>query len=271
MKYAIEVRELNKNYGCYGVLKGLNFQIVKGEIFALLGVNGAGKTTTLECIEGLRKYDGGSIVVNGKMGIQLQSSSLPAHIKPMEAIKLFAKWNQTSINNAMLKALGIKEIEKSQYLQLSTGQKRRLHLALALIGNPDIIFLDEPTAGLDVKARLALHEQIRNLKSQGKTIVLASHDMAEVEALCDRIAILNSGKIVFCGTPSELTDKVGRRYYIHLKTQEGVKSFETTNIEDALISLLQECKQKKIQILDIKVDRGTLEQHFIKMARRESE
>lgn len=171
----------------------------------------------------------------------------------------------------MLKALEIKEIEKLQYLQLSTGQKRRLHLTLALIGNPDIIFLDEPTAGLDVEARLSLHEQIRNLKSQGKTIILASHDMAEVETLCDRIAILNSGKIVFCGTPSELTDKVGRRYYIHLKTQEGVKSFETTNIEDTLISLLQECKQKKIRILDIKVDRGTLEQHFIEMARRESE
>ena len=271
MKYAIEVRELNKNYGCHGVLKGLNFQIVKGEIFALLGVNGAGKTTTLECIEGLKKYDEGTIVVNGKMGIQLQSSSLPAHIKPMEAIKLFAKWNHTKIDDDMLKALKIKEIEKSQYLQLSTGQKRRLHLALALIGNPDIIFLDEPTAGLDVEARLALHEQIRNLKSQGKTIVLASHDMAEVETLCERIAILNSGKIVFCGTPSELTDKVGRRYYIHLKTQEAEKSFETTNIEDSLISLLNECKQKKIQILDIKVDRGTLEQHFIKMARRESE
>jgi len=271
MKYAIEVRELNKNYGCHGVLKGLNFQIVKGEIFALLGVNGAGKTTTLESIEGLRKYDGGSIVVNGKMGIQLQSSSLPAHIKPMEAIKLFAKWNQTKIDDNMLKALKIKEIEKSQYLQLSTGQKRRLHLALALIGNPDIIFLDEPTAGLDVEARLALHEQIRYLKSQGKTIILSSHDIAEVETLCDRIAILNSGKIVFCGTPSELTDKVGRRYYIHLKTQEGEQSFETTNIEDSLISLLNECKQKKIQILDIKVDRGTLEEHFIKMARRESE
>ena len=271
MKDAIKISGLKKSYGSNMVLRGLDFQIKQGEIFALLGVNGAGKTTTLECIEGLRKYDEGKIVVNGKTGIQLQSSSLPAHIKPIEAIKLFAKWNHTHIDDVMLKALGIKEIEESQYIELSTGQKRRLHLALALIGNPDIIFLDEPTAGLDVEARLALHEQIRNLKSQGKTIVLASHDMAEVEALCDRIAILNSGKIVFCGTPSELTDKVGRRYYIHLKTQEGVKSFETTNIEDTLISLLNECKQKKIQILDIKVDRGTLEQHFIKIARRESE
>ena len=271
MKYAIEVRGLEKKYGSKMVLKGLNFRIVKGEIFALLGVNGAGKTTTLECIEGLRKYDGGSIVVNGKMGIQLQSSSLPAHIKPMEAIKLFAKWNQTKIDDNMLKALNIKEIEKSQYLQLSTGQKRRLHLALSLISNPDIIFLDEPTAGLDVEGRLSLHEQILKLKSLGKTIVLASHDMAEVETLSDRIAILNSGKIVFCGIPSELTDRLGRKYFIHLKTRDGEESFETDTIEDTLISLLEECKQKNIQILDIKVDRGTLEQHFIEMARRGSE
>ena len=271
MKYAIEVRGLEKKYGSKMVLKGLNFRIVKGEIFALLGVNGAGKTTTLECIEGLRKYDGGSIVVNGKMGIQLQSSSLPAHIKPMEAIKLFAKWNQTKIDDNMLKALNIKEIEKSQYLQLSTGQKRRLHLALSLISNPDIIFLDEPTAGLDVEGRLSLHEQILKLKSLGKTIVLASHDMAEVETLSDRIAILNSGKIVFCGIPSELTDRLGRKYFIHLKTRDGEESFETDTIEDTLISLLEECKQKHIQILDIKVDRGTLEQHFIEMARRGSE
>ena len=132
----------------------------------------------------------------------------------------------------MLNALGIKEIEKKQYIQLSTGQKRRLHLALALIGNPDIIFLDEPTAGLDALGRVSLHEQIRKLKLQGKTIVLTSHDMAEVESLCDRI---------------------------------------TDNIEDTLLSLLNEWKQKEIHILDIKVDRGTLEQHFIEMAKGETE
>ena len=171
MKDAIEVSGLKKSYGSNMVLRGLDFQIKQGEIFALLGVNGAGKTTTLEAIEGLRKYDEGTIVVNGKTGIQLQSSSLPAHIKPMEAIKLFAKWNHTYIDDAMLKALGIKEMKESQYIELSTGQKRRLHLALALISHPDIIFLDEPTAGLDVEGRLSLHEQIRKLKSQGKTIV----------------------------------------------------------------------------------------------------
>ena len=270
MNETIKISGLKKSYGTHVVLNGLDFCVRQGEIFALLGVNGVGKTTSLECIEGLRKYDSGAITVNGKMGIQLQSSSLPAHIKPMEAVKLFAKWNKTKIDYAMLNGLGIKEIEKKQYIQLSTGQKRRLHLALALIGNPDVIFLDEPTAGLDVEGRRSLHEQIRKLRTHGKTIVLASHDMAEVENLCDRIAILNNGNIVFCGTASELTDKVGRKYFIHIKTQQGDNTFETENIEDTLISLLGELKQKKIHVLDLKVDRGTLEQHFIEMAGREA-
>lgn len=270
MNGVIQVRGLKKNYDSNIVLNGLDFEIKKGEIFALLGVNGAGKTTTLECIEGLRKYDSGTIMVNGKMGIQLQSSSLPVHIKPMEAVKLFAKWNKVKIDYTMLNTLGMKEIEKKQYTQLSTGQKRRLHLALALIGSPDIIFLDEPTAGLDAPGRVSLHEQIRKLKLQGKTIVLASHDMAEVETLCDRIAILNSGNIVFCGTASELTDKVGRKYFIQIKTEQGGNTFETDNIENTLISLLSDLRQKGIQVLDIKVDRGTLEQHFIEITRRKA-
>lgn len=271
MNHAIQVRGLKKSYGSSIVLGGLDFDIEKGETFALLGVNGAGKTTALECMEGLRKYDSGTITVNGKMGIQLQSSTLPAQIKPIEAVRLFAKWNRAKIDLNMLHALGIQETAKKQYIQLSTGQKRRLHLALALIGNPDIIFLDEPTAGLDVPGRISLHEQIRKLKSQGKTIVLASHDMAEVENLCDRIAILNHGTIAFCGTAAELTDTIGEKYFIHIKTQQGMRTFETDHLEDTLISLLHEWKQKEIHILDMKVDRGTLEQHFIKMAGRKTE
>ena len=135
----------------------------------------------------------------------------------------------------------------------------------------DIIFLDEPTAGLDALGRVSLHEQIRKLKSQGKTIVLASHDMEEVESLCDRIAILNNGSIAFCGTAAELTDKIGEKYFIHIKTRQGDSAFETDNIEDTLIALIGDLKQKEIRILDIKVDRGTLERHFIEMARRETE
>ncbi|WP_040195642.1 ABC transporter ATP-binding protein [Candidatus Soleaferrea massiliensis] len=267
MNEAIKVDGLKKCYGGHTVLKGLRFHVGKGEIFALLGVNGAGKTTALECIEGLRRYDGGSVAVQGRMGIQLQSATLPEHIRPMEAVRLFAKWNHAEIDHTMLAALGIDELGKKQYAQLSTGQKRRLHLALALISDPDIVFLDEPTAGLDVEGRVSLHDQIRRLKAQGKTIVLASHDMAEVEALCDRIAILNGGKIVFLGTVEELTAKVGSHYTIHIKTETGDACYESDDIAETMLTLLGDFKQKGIAVLDIKVDRGTLEQHFIDIAR----
>lgn len=267
MNLAIQIDRLKKSYGDHTVLKGVSFNVIKGEIFALLGVNGAGKTTALECMEGLRKYDSGSIVVNGRMGIQLQSASLPAHIKPMEAVRLFAGWNKAKIDDSMLAALGMNELTKKQYVELSTGQKRRLHLALALISDPDIVFLDEPTAGLDVEGRIALHDQIRKLKAQGKTIILASHDMAEVESLCDRIAILNDGNIVFLGTVAELTTKIGKRYTIHIKTEQGDESFESDNIGDTMLPLLEDFKQRGIAVLDIQIDRGTLEQLFIEIAR----
>ncbi|MCB6203117.1 ABC transporter ATP-binding protein [Extibacter muris] len=269
MSNIIRVRGLTKSYGNHVVLKGLDFSVNEGEIFALLGVNGAGKTTALECMEGLKKYDGGEITVTGKMGIQLQSASLPEHIKSMEAVQLFAKWNKTAVDKPMLETLGIMELAKKQYHELSTGQKRRLHLALALIGGPEILFLDEPTAGLDVEGRVSLHEQIRRLKSQGKTIVLASHDMAEVENLCDRIAILNDGKIAFSGTVGELTSKVGKQYDISIRTGQGTQKFEAEDIGEALLSLLQGYKEKGTVILDIQVNRGSLEQHFMKIARGE--
>lgn len=271
MNDAIQIQGLTKHYGSHAVLKGLTFQVRKGEIFALLGVNGAGKTTTLECVEGLRAYDGGRIAVHGKLGIQLQSASLPAHIRPMEAVRLFAKWNRARPDPAMLAALGIPELEKKQYLQLSTGQKRRLHLALALISDPEIVFLDEPTAGLDVEGRISLHGQIRRLKAQGKTIVMASHDMAEVESLCDRIAILSGGSLVFLGTVEELTEQVGRHYTLQIETGQGRESFESDNIGDTLLALLEGYKQKGIPVLDIRIDRGTLEQHFIDIAKRADE
>ena len=268
MSYAIQVQELNKSYGNNTVLNGLHIQIKSGETFALLGVNGAGKTTALECIEGLRSYDSGSITIRGKLGIQLQSSSLPAHIKPMEAVRLFAKWNHVPVDPSVTESLGIAEFEKKQYAQLSTGQKRRLHLALALIGEPDIIVLDEPTAGLDTIGRQNLHDQIRKLQTQGKTIILASHDMAEVETLCDRIAILNGKSIVFCGTATELRNQMGKTYFIHIKTQEDTKTYETDNITDTLLSLLNSLKQTDTDVLDIKVEHSSLEQNFIEIARR---
>ncbi len=268
MKQAIAISGLWKSYGEHAVLKGLDLCIAAGECFALLGVNGAGKTTALECMEGLRKYDKGRIEVSGKLGIQLQAASLPACIRPMEAVRLFAKWNGAPLDNAMLQRLGIREMGKKQYAQLSTGQKRRLHLALALIPSPDIVFLDEPTAGLDVEGRRLLHEQIRMLKSQGRTIVLASHDMAEVEALCDRIAILNEGKIAFCGTSAALSQRLGKKYLIHIRTNRESRTLQAERIGEALLALLEAQREQGEELLDIRIDRGTLEQHFLEIAGR---
>ena len=267
MNEAIKISGLKKSYGTHVVLNGLDFCVRQGEIFALLGVNGAGKTTSLECIEGLRKYDSGNITIHGRIGIQLQSASLPEHIKPLEAVKLFAKWNKTPLDKAMLDTLGIYEFAKKQYFQLSTGQKRRLHLALALTRNPDILFLDEPTAGLDVEGRIALHEQIRQLKASGKTIILASHDMAEVENLCDRLAILSSGKIAFIGTVEQLHATVGKHYNITIQTEKRTENYESDNIGETLLMLLTQYKESGETIFDIQINRGSLEQHFMKIAR----
>ncbi|MFG6368809.1 MAG: ABC transporter ATP-binding protein [Lachnospiraceae bacterium] len=269
MNEAIKINNLTKSYGNHVVLKGLDFCVQQGEIFALLGINGAGKTTSLECIEGLRKYDSGSITINGIMGIQLQSASLPKYIKALEAVKLFAKWNKTPLDKATLDALGIYELAKKQYYQLSTGQKRRLHLALALTRNPDILFLDEPTAGLDVEGQISLHEQIRQLKAIGKTIILASHDMTEVENLCDRIAILSSSKIAYIGTVKQLGKTIGKHYNITIQTENGTEKYESENIGASLLSLLMQYKEKGEAITDIQIDRGSLEQHFIKIAKGE--
>ncbi|WP_042348098.1 ABC transporter ATP-binding protein [Bacillus massiliigorillae] len=284
MIIALQVEQLTKSYGNNQVIKGISFEVERGEIFGLLGTNGAGKTTTLECIEGIRKYDSGTITVSGKMGVQLQSSSLPINIRVIEAITLFCKWNKTSFDMASLHKFGLEELKNRQYKELSTGQKRRLHLALALIGDPDVLFLDEPTAGLDVEGKVSLHNEIRKLKQQGKTIILASHDMAEVESLCDRIAILKDGRIAFTGSANELTLKIGGQCKIHIKTTQplnikglvncsyagekhGYAMFNGTSISDALLELLTLAKRQENIILDIKLERASLEQRFMDIAK----
>lgn len=276
MKAAVRVENLIKSYGQNTVIKDISFAVERGESFALLGANGAGKTTTLECIEGLRRYDSGKIDLHGSIGVQLQSSSLQANMKAIEAFALFSKWNRTSMDMTLFENMGLRELKNMQYCQMSTGQKRRLHLALALIGSPDIIFLDEPTAGLDVEGRVALHEHIRSLKSQGKTIMLASHDMAEVESLCDRIAILKEGKIAFSGGPKELTSVMGTQCQIYIKTlvpidqqpvDQGYAVFQSSNIAETLYQVLEDCKKKNNTVLDIKIERATLEQRFMELAR----
>lgn len=284
MNAAIRVENLRKSYGDNLVVKGISFEVSKGETFALLGTNGAGKTTTLECIEGIRKFDSGNINVEGNMGVQLQSTSLPANIRAYEAFVLFCKWNKTEPDWEKFNDFGITEFRNLEYREMSTGQKRRLHLAIALINDPDIIFLDEPTAGLDVEGRAALHEEIKKLKKQGKTILIASHDMAEVEMLSDRIAILKEGKIAFIGTSQQLTTVLTTGVEIHVRTLKELTSFEfdystyvgtqkeyeafkTKELDNGLLELLQSIKDSNNQLLDIRIKHPTLEEKFIDIAK----
>ncbi len=284
MGVAIGVENLVKKYGNSTVIHNLSFSAAHGEIFALLGANGAGKTTTLECIEGIRSYNDGTITVNGTIGVQLQSSSLPGNITALEAFKLFGKWNKSKSELTLLDNFSVTEFKNKQYKSLSTGQKRRLHLAIALIHNPDIIFLDEPTAGLDVEGRVSLHDEIKKLKAAGKTIIMASHDMAEVESLCDRIAILKDGKLAFLGYSNELTGSNQGESKIFIRTSnpfpeqkllfskscgldQNYFTVTTNEISDALLELLTMMKEMDNEVLDIKIERATLEQRFMEIAK----
>lgn len=284
MDIALQVVNLVKSYGNKKVVKGISFTVCKGEIFALLGANGAGKTTSLECIEGIRKYDSGKITINGTIGVQLQSSSLPANITAFEAINLFSKWNHVQPDKKLFNTFGLNSIKNKQYREMSTGQKRRLHLALALVSHPDIIFLDEPTAGLDVEGRVSLHGEIRNLKQQGKTIIMTSHDMAEVESLCDRIAILREGEIAFIGTSQELKVNTEVQCRIRIKTEKPFRMenlkycnyagmhqeytvYTAQHLGDALLELLQAAKESGNPVKDVDIEHATLEQRFIGIVR----
>lgn len=284
MNSKVKVSNLQKKYNNNTVLKGISFDVDDGTIFALLGTNGAGKTTTLECMEGILKHSSDQIYINGKIGVQLQSSSLPEGIKAIEALKLFAMWNSTIVDIGLIDRLSLTGILKKQYKEMSTGQKRRLHLALAMTGDPDVIFLDEPTAGLDVEGRVALHEEIKRLKNHGKTIIIASHDMAEVESLCDKLAILKDGEIAFLGTVDELKSNVKNIYTIKLNLSSQIildecltccykgkiqdyYIFESNEVGDGLLELLTIIKNQNIDVYDIKIEHSSLEECFIDIAR----
>ena len=267
MNNVLTVSQLTKSYNKNKVLNNLSFEVKKGEVFGILGMNGAGKTTLLECIEGYKKYDSGNIQIHGTIGIQLQTSSLPSYMKVKEALVLFSKWNKTNIDTSLITALNIHDIENKTYTQLSTGQKRRLHLLLALFNHPDILFLDEPTAGLDVEGRIELHEVIRQLQKQGTTIIMTSHDMNEVESLCDRIVILHHGTHAYLGTIDELKKAIHRHHTIQIITKSHVYTYTTHHVAQTLLNILQDFKEKNIDIQDIKLTQGTLEEHLIYMTK----
>ena len=223
---AISVKDLVKNYGPIRAVDGISFEVRSGEIFGLLGPNGAGKTTTIECLEGLRVPDGGAIRVLGldprrdryelhqRIGVQLQSTALHDRIRVGEALRLFASlyrrrgpWGRRW--ERLLEPLGLADKWKQYYHSLSGGQKQRLHIALALVHGPELVFLDELTTGLDPQARRAVWDFIESIRERGTTVFLTTHYMEEAERLCDRVAILERGRILTLGRPHELIARFG--------------------------------------------------------------
>lgn len=213
----LSVRNFRKTYGNLMAVDDLNFEVRRGEIYGLLGPNGAGKTSTLESLEGLRKPDGGSLNILGVdpvrqpqklrnlIGVQLQSSGLPPMMTVEEAMQFFCAYHGVPVRTDLLERLNLVEKRRGQFSLLSAGQQRRLALALAMAHRPQVLFLDEPTAGLDVPSRIELHELMAEIRAGGTTILLATHDMAEAEKMADRVAILLRGRIAAEGTPAQLT------------------------------------------------------------------
>jgi ABC-2 type transport system ATP-binding protein len=215
---AISVHDLTKSYGEYEALRGISFEIAEGEVFGLLGPNGAGKTTTIEILEGYRSRDGGEVAVLGfdpgragpafreRIGVVLQQSQLWPTITVAETHRMFAGYYDRPRDvDEVIRLVGLEEKRDARVKTLSGGQKRRLDLGVALVGDPDLVFLDEPTTGFDPAARRAAWDMIRALRSLGKTILLTTHYLDEAEQLADRVAVLREGQIIREGTPAELT------------------------------------------------------------------
>src|SRR5579859_526967 len=231
----IQVQALEKRYDKVEAVKGIDFQVAAGEVFGLLGPNGAGKTSTIEILEGLRPRTGGEARVLGfdpdrqkqqlkdRIGVCLQATNLPAKIRVHEALDLFGSFYTRSISTEqLLKRLQLWEKRMAFYDTLSGGQKQRLALALALVNDPQLLFLDEPTTGLDPQIRLEIHGLIEEMKSEKRTVVLTTHYIEEAERLCDRVAIIDEGKIVAMGTPRELQQKSRTQSHIQITCSEPV-------------------------------------------------
>src|SRR5262245_8705548 len=219
---AISVAGLEKHYGSTRAVDGLSFDVARGEVFGLLGPNGAGKTTTVETLEGYRAPDRGTVRVLGldpvrdapqlrpRIGVMLQEGGLYPGLRPLELLRLFAAYYEDAESpEALLEPVGLPGSARTLVLRLSCGQQQRLSLACALVGRPEVVFLDEPTAGMDPHARATTWQLVRDLRDRGVTVLLTTHAMDEAEHLCDRVAIIAGGRLAALGTPHELTQHAG--------------------------------------------------------------
>ena len=299
-KNPIEVAALKKNYGPLAAVKGIDFEVCAGEVFGLLGPNGAGKTTTVEILEGLRPRTGGRVSVLGcdpeiqtrqlkdRVGVCLQSTRLQDKLKVREAIELFAALSTRSVNSTqLLKRLQLWEKREAQYSTLSGGQKQRLALALALLNDPQVLFLDEPSAGLDPQARLEIHQLVADLRAEKRTILLTTHYIEEAEKLCDRVAIVDEGRIIAMGTPRQIQERTLAHSTIEIECDRAVpagdlpswSNADKTSLDDrrtrisvvsthparTIVEMVKWLDETGLELADIHIKRPTLEDAFIEL------
>jgi ABC-2 type transport system ATP-binding protein len=297
---AISVHELRKSYGDFEAVSGISFEVEIGEVFGMLGPNGAGKTTTVEILEGLRNRTSGEVRVLGydpevqarslkdQIGVCLQATNLPDKITVDEALHLFASlYSQHVDGDRLLDRLQLNEKRSTFYSQLSGGQKQRLALALAMINNPRLVFFDEPTTGLDPQARLEIHRLIEDLKGEKRTILLTTHYIEEAERLCDRVAIIDAGRIIAIGTPREIQSRTHGQSRVEVTCEQPLPPVDLPDFagdgrvhlgEDrrtivvtsshparTVAELVKWIEQQGCELADIHLKRPTLEDVFIEL------
>jgi ABC-2 type transport system ATP-binding protein len=298
MAAVITVDRLQKSYGRTVAVDDLSFSVERGEIFGILGPNGAGKTTTVECVQGLRRADAGTIRVLGldprteaaelrqRIGSQLQDSALPGRLKVAESLELFAAFARNPVDrDELLTRWRLTDQRDQAFDSLSGGQRQRLFIALAFVNSPELVFLDELTQGLDPQARRATWELIREIRSDGTTVVLVTHFMDEAEQLCDRVAVVDDGKIIAIDTPQGLVDGLGLRSVVRFTTSETDLSWvgrlevveslsrsgdavEVHGTGPVLALVASELVAHGIVPLDLRVDRPTVEDAFLALTGR---
>jgi ABC-2 type transport system ATP-binding protein len=280
---AVSVRGLQKSYGALEAVRGVDFDIEEGEVFGLLGPNGAGKTTTVEILEGYRRRDGGEVTVLGhdpqapgadfrqRIGVVLQQSELWPSLTVGETHRLFAGYYERPRDiDEVIDLVGLRDKVSARVKTLSGGQKRRLDLGVALVGDPELVFMDEPTTGFDPAARRAAWEMIRSLRSLGKTVLLTTHYLDEAEQLADRVAVMRDGRIVRIGTPRELTT-ADREVEIRYRRSGEEVLLRTTEPTRVLYELTHEAVARGEEIERLEVRRPSLEEVYLALVEEESE
>ena len=303
MEIKVRVTGLRKRYGANEALRGVDFTLQAGEIFGLLGPNGAGKTTTLECVLGLREPDAGNVEICGlearrfprevkrKLGVALQSTALQDQITPREALDLFgAFYSEPEPTLRLLERFDLVAKADAAFETLSGGQRQRLALALAFVHRPEVVILDEPSTGLDPQARHELHAEIRRMKRDGYTVLLSTHQLDEAAALCDRVAIIDQGRIVAIGTPHELVSTAAGGQTVRFTASqpidpaaltrlpglralrcEGLSGyFETDEAAPVVTALLALLAAQGATLWELEVKRSSLEDVFLKLTRPEN-